>query len=49
MRICAAQTPTMTEVAANQHSACWLHATGLDSSQATPLKTPQAQAPGKET
>src|SRR5215469_1279177 len=44
MRICASQVPAMTQTAPGHVSACWLHASGLDQDQRTPL----ANDPGKE-
>jgi peptide/nickel transport system ATP-binding protein len=44
MRICASQVPAMTQISAGHHSACWLHASGLDTQQRTPL----ASKPEKE-
>jgi peptide/nickel transport system ATP-binding protein len=44
MRICASQVPAMTQISPGHHSACWLHAGGLDPQQRTPL----ASKPGKE-
>jgi peptide/nickel transport system ATP-binding protein len=44
MRVCATTVPVMTQISPGHHSACWLHASGLDQSQRTPL----ASKPGKE-
>jgi peptide/nickel transport system ATP-binding protein len=44
MRICATQVPAMTPTTPGHLSACWLHASGLDQQQRTPL----ANDPGKE-
>ena len=38
MRICADTAPVLTEVAAGQVSACWLHAGDLNPAQRTPLR-----------
>jgi peptide/nickel transport system ATP-binding protein len=47
MRICASQVPAMTQISPGHHSACWLHASGLDTAQATPMtRTPLAAKPG---
>jgi peptide/nickel transport system ATP-binding protein len=41
MRICASKVPTMTPIAPGHGSACWLHVSGLDQQQRTPLATGQ--------
>jgi len=45
MRICADAVPAMTEVAAGQLSACWLHSRDLDPAQSRPLADRPATSP----
>ncbi len=42
MRICAEKVPAPVEVAPQQLSACWLHASGLDQAQRAPLARKEA-------
>ncbi len=48
MAICTSQPPPALEVAAGHQSACWLHASGLDPAQASPIiRSSPAADPGR--
>jgi hypothetical protein len=48
MAICADAAPPKFDVADGHQSACWLHASGLDAAQASPIAARQAgQAPAQ--
>jgi peptide/nickel transport system ATP-binding protein len=44
MRVCATGVPAMTQISLGHQTACWLHVSGLDKQQRTPL----VSKPGKE-
>jgi peptide/nickel transport system ATP-binding protein len=43
MRICPSKAPAMTQISPGHVSACWLHASGLDQQQRTPLANRSAK------